>query len=103
MLNHVVLLCFDESVSAIRADEIIQEVANLKFVIPQIKSFTAGVDCSIEGLSRGLTHGFVIQFDNEEDRDIYLFHPEHVRVAETVVKPNLRSAEAPIVVFDYKF
>ncbi|TID24158.1 stress responsive A/B barrel domain protein [Venturia nashicola] len=39
---------------------------------PYIKMSVGGKNNSIEGMEGGLTHGFVVNFENIEDRDYYV-------------------------------
>ena len=77
-----------------------KSIRDLKKVIPQIRGYTEGINCSTEGISRGYTHGFTILFDNEADRDAYLVHEDHIRVANNNITPNLKGPDS-ILVFDY--
>jgi len=76
-LRHVVLFKFKDSVT----DEDIKKVevafAALPDKIPQIKGYEWGINNSPEGLDKGFTHCFFLTFDSEEDRAIYLPHPDH--------------------------
>ncbi|CAJ0547387.1 Ff.00g041410.m01.CDS01 [Fusarium sp. VM40] len=46
-----------------------------------IRSIQGGADSAPEGLQQGITHAFVIQFDNTDDRDYYaLKDPAHLAV-----------------------
>lgn len=58
------------------------------FVAPPLRPLSAvniqgiarlrhGANCSPEGLSRGLTHGFAMEFEGAAARDAYLPHPAH--------------------------
>jgi hypothetical protein len=76
-------------------------LANLKKVIPQIMSFSWGANNSIENLHRGYLHGFIMEFKNENDRKIYLEHPEHVRVAQEIILPAVIDGINSPIVFDY--
>ncbi|OAK98439.1 hypothetical protein IQ06DRAFT_379270 [Phaeosphaeriaceae sp. SRC1lsM3a] len=52
---------------------------------PYIKSFSGGKNNSPEGHAAPHTHGFVVEFENEEDRDYYVYkdpaHQEFVAFA----------------------
>ncbi|CAN9458030.1 hypothetical protein GT037_005503 [Alternaria burnsii] len=65
---------------------------------PYIKSFSGGKNNSPEGHSGNSTHGFVVEFDNEEDRDYYVYkdpaHQEFVKFAGGVANG--------VKVFDYE-
>ncbi|KAL2057026.1 hypothetical protein ABVK25_002765 [Lepraria finkii] len=39
---------------------------------PYIKTSVGGKDNSPEGIQHGITHGFVMEFENIEDRDFYV-------------------------------
>ncbi|EOA91147.1 hypothetical protein ACJQWK_11239 [Exserohilum turcicum] len=55
---------------------------------PYIRSFTGGKNNSPEGQAGNSTHGFVVEFENEEDRDYYVFkdpvHQEFIKFAGEV-------------------
>jgi hypothetical protein len=76
-LRHVVLFKFKDSATP-------QDIANVESAfealpskIPQIRSFEWGKNNSPEGLDKGFTHCFLLTFDNEDDRAVYLPHPDH--------------------------
>lgn len=96
MIRHIVLLSFKDGMCESDIASVIQSVVDLQQSIPEMKDIVHGVDASVEGLAQGFTHSFVILFENEQARDAYLYHPEHVRVADEVVRPTLKS----ILVFD---
>ena len=50
-----------------------------------ILAITAGRDGSPEGLQKGFTHGFTVDFTNAKSRDAYLPHPEHQKVGKMIV------------------
>lgn len=82
VLRHVVTFQFKEEVTAARRDQAIKDFLALKDEIPEIKNFEGGEDISVEGLNKGFTHCFVLTFENEADRDIYIPHPAHIKLAE---------------------
>lgn len=96
MLRHVVLLSFKEESS----QEDIKKVENafiaLQDKIPQIKDFEWGTNNSPEGLNKGLTHCFLVSFESEADREIYLPHPDHKAFVE-VLSPHMKD----VTVVDY--
>ena len=77
VLRHVVLFKFKEDADPAAIEKAINAFAELPEKIPQIKDFEWGVNNSPEGLNKGLTHCFLLTFDSEEGRDIYLPHPDH--------------------------
>ena len=101
MINHIVLLSFKSALSEAEINTILEALRNLANIIPEIKSFKAGINCSPEGLHRGFLHGFIMQFENGISRDIYLNHPEHKKVASELVIPALQDGLNSVVVFDF--
>jgi hypothetical protein len=76
-LRHVVLFKFKDDAEPAAVEKAIEAFAALPDKIPQIKEFEWGTNNSPEGLNKGLTHCFLLTFDSEEGRDIYLPHPDH--------------------------
>lgn len=95
-LRHVVLFKFKESATAEDIAKIEQAFTALPGKIPQIKSYEWGTNNSPEGLDKGFTHCFFLTFDSEEDRAIYLPHPDH-KAFGGVLGPHLDD----VLVLDY--
>ena len=89
VLRHVVTFQFKEEVTAKRRTQAIKDFVALKDSIPGILSFEGGQDISVEGLSKGFTHCFIITFENEQARDAYIPHPAHIKLVEKN-KPLMR-------------
>ncbi|EWZ27943.1 hypothetical protein FOZG_18359 [Fusarium oxysporum Fo47] len=52
---------------------------------PYILSPRGGHDNSVEGRENGITHVFVVEFANTEDRDYYTFNePAHLKFIESL-------------------
>jgi hypothetical protein len=100
-IKHIVLLRFKSSLSKADVEKVMLSLAELKNTIPQIMSFSWGENNSPENLHRGYLHGFVMEFKNHTDRKTYLEHPEHIRVAQTIVLPALEDGAHSPIVFDY--
>jgi hypothetical protein len=96
LLRHVVMFGFKESSSDAEIQKVVDAFAALPKKIPQIADFEYGTNNSPEGLSDGLTHCFLVSFESEEDRAIYLPHPAHKEFVE-ILKPHLEK----VVVIDY--
>uniref|UniRef100_UPI0040484F69 Dabb family protein n=1 Tax=Roseivirga sp. TaxID=1964215 RepID=UPI0040484F69 len=77
LLRHVVLFQFkpDADPDAIKKAE--DAFMALPSKISQIKDFEWGLNNSPEGLDKGFTHCYFLTFKSEEDRAIYLPHPDH--------------------------
>lgn len=76
-LRHVVLFKFKESATPEDIANVEKAFTALPGKIPQIKGYEWGTNNSPEGLDKGFTHCFFLTFDSEEDRAIYLPHPDH--------------------------
>ncbi|MEX2514170.1 MAG: Dabb family protein [Cyclobacteriaceae bacterium] len=96
LLRHVVLFSFKEESSAEDIKRVEDAFIALQDKIPQIKDFEWGTNNSPEGLNKGLTHCFLVTFESEEDREIYLPHPDHKAFVE-VLSPHM----ADVTVVDY--
>ena len=101
MIKHIVLCAFKKDLSEEAIAEILNSMHSLQKSIPQILSFSAGVNTSKEGLSKGFTHGFIMTFADEEAREIYIENEEHKRVAEQIVIPALQDGLNSVQVFDF--
>jgi len=82
VLRHVVLFKYKPEITPAQLDEINRAFQDLKRQIPQVRDFERGINNSPEGLDKGFTHGYLITFASEEDRDAYLPHPAHKKFVE---------------------
>ncbi|MGR3810817.1 Dabb family protein [Jiulongibacter sp. NS-SX5] len=96
MLRHVVMFKFKDESTEDDIQRVVDAFVNLPNEIPEIKDFEWGVNNSPEGLNQGLTHCFLLSFENEEGRDAYLPHPAHKAFGE-VLGPHLDK----VTVLDY--
>ena len=66
------------------ADEgaVMAALRGLVGVVPGLLTFAGGKNTSPEGISRGFTHAFAMQFESAAARDGYLPHPAHLVVKE---------------------
>ena len=96
LLRHVVLFSFKEDTTPEKIKEIEAAFAGLQKKIPQIHAFEWGLNNSPEGLNKGFTHCFLLTFRSEEDRAVYLPHPDHKAFGEL-----LGSSLADVLVIDY--
>ena len=96
LLRHIVLFKFKSEVTAAQIEKVEKAFAGLPQKIDEIKGFEWGLNNSPENLNKGFTHGFLLTFDSEEGRDIYLPHPDHKAFGE-IVDPILED----VFVLDY--
>jgi hypothetical protein len=84
--------CSDEDIALVW-----RTIEGLPGQIPGILDLSWGPDVSVEGLSDGFTHSFVLTFENIAARDAYLPHPVH-QAAVAVVLPKLER----VIVIDHE-
>lgn len=95
-LRHIVLLKFNNEASAEDISNIEKEFAALPSKIPEIIDFEWGIDNSAEGLDKGYSHSFLVTFNSEEGRAIYLPHHDHLAFVE-ILQPFIDD----VLVIDY--
>ncbi len=95
-LRHVVLFKFKESSTEADIQSVEAAFSALPGKIPEIRGYEWGTNNSPEGLDKGFTHCFFLSFDSEEDRAVYLPHPDHKAFGD-VLKPHLED----VLVLDY--
>jgi len=96
VLRHVVLFSFKESAGRSQIRQIEQAFCALPAKIQEIYEFEWGTDVSVEHLSQGYTHCFLVTFLSKEDRNKYLPHPAHQEFV-SLLQPYLDQA----LIFDY--
>ncbi len=96
LLRHVVLFKFKEGTTKSQIKEVEDAFSALPSKIEQIKGYEWGLNNSPEGLEKGFTHAFFLTFESEEDRAIYLPHPDH-KAFGAVLTPHLED----VLVIDY--
>lgn len=77
LLRHVVLFSFKPESTPAQIKAVEDAFIALPQKIKQIKTFEWGTNNSPENLNQGFTHCFFVSFASEEDRAIYLPHPDH--------------------------
>ena len=96
VLRHVVLFKFKEETSEDQLVSFEKAFASLADKIPQISDFEWGLNNSPERLDKGFTHCFFVSFKSEEDRAIYLPHPDH-KAFVSLIGPSVDD----VLVVDY--
>jgi len=76
-LLHVVSFKFKPEATKGQIDDVVAAFRDLKKKIPGIQELSWGTNVSPEKHDKGFTHGFILSFKSEKDRDAYLVHPEH--------------------------
>ena len=101
MIRHIVLYRQRADLPSAESDAVIAAIRAMKAEIPGIVAVAIGLDNSPEGLARGYTHGFTVDFTDAAARDAYLPHPDHVKVARILVAATQGGADG-ILVFDFE-
>lgn len=76
-LYHVVSFKFKETASKDQIKQVEEAFRDLKKRIKEIQGYEWGTNVSPEKHDKGFTHGFILTFKTEKDRDAYLVHPDH--------------------------
>ena len=97
MIEHIVLFSVKEGVEQVAVEETLKQIRMLKGRIQGILSITCGKNNSPERKAQGYEFGFIVRFEDEHSRDVYLKHPEHLGVIERYIAPIVKQ----VLVFDY--
>lgn len=100
MIRHLVFVDFT-GVPPARATEILAGLRPVADAIPGCLSYSWGENISPEGLNKGFTHAFTIDFRDEGARDAYLHAKSHQDYAKTVIFPALPRGADSVAVLDY--
>jgi hypothetical protein len=76
-LVHMVAFKFKAEAGKEQIQKVEEAFAALRTKIPEIATFEWGTNVSPEKLDKGFTHGYILTFQTEKDRDTYLEHSEH--------------------------
>jgi hypothetical protein len=76
-LVHMVAFKFKATATKAQIQQVEDAFRALPKQIKQIKTFEWGTNVSPEKHDKGFTHGFILTFKSEPDRDAYLVHPDH--------------------------
>lgn len=96
LLRHVVLFKFKEGTLPSEITKVEESFNGLPSKISQIIGYEWGINNSPEGLEKGFTHCFFLTFKSEDDRAVYLPHPDH-KAFGAVLGPYLDD----VLVIDY--
>ena len=84
-VEHVVLLRFRPDVAKPDIEGVFAALEQLQETIPGITRIRTGANSSPEGLGRGYSHLFIVDFASIAARDAYLTNPRHAAVAEQLL------------------
>jgi len=98
MIHHIVLVKFPADFPAAAIAALFDGLDGLRAVAPGMLGFRAGADVSPEGLARGFTHAFVVDFADAAARDAYLVHPAHQAAGARLVAAADGGVEGLLVI-----
>jgi hypothetical protein len=92
MIHHLVLLEFKQHATPMAISRATADLLELKTLCvhpltqkPYIRGIKGGRDHSPEGLQRGMTHAFILEFDSVEDRNYYVEEdPAHIAFQDRI-------------------
>jgi Stress responsive A/B Barrel Domain len=96
MIQHIVLLRWNETATQEAINATMTELRGLKDKIPGILGVSSGTNFSER--AKGFTHGLIFQFKDRAALEGYLPHPEHQRVVQKLLNP----IRADALIFDYE-
>jgi hypothetical protein len=100
MIRHIVLMKCKPEATQEQIDEMFAVLGGLQDSIPGILAFEGGANNSPEGIARGYTHGFTMDFADEQVREEYLPHPEHEK-AKKKMGVVLLDSDDRVLVLDF--
>ncbi len=97
VLRHVVMFKFTPTATPAIVQDIENTFKALQAKVPSVKGFEWGTNNSPEGFNEGLTHCFVVSFDDEQGRQAYWDNPAHNDFVNNHLKPYMEK----VLVVDY--
>src|SRR5689334_14845861 len=99
-IKHCVLFKFKATTSTAVIEEIFADLEQMRQTIPGLLDLSWGPNISVENLSQGFTHGFVLTFADDAARHRYLPHPLHQALVAKIV-PELDGGLSGALVVDW--
>lgn len=101
MIRHCVFIRFKAEVSSAERASILADIAALQLLVPGYLSVEIGQNVSPEGLGKGYTDGFIIDFKDAAARDAYLVHPAHEKAGGRIVAATEGGVDG-VFVYDFE-
>jgi len=92
MLTHIVLLKWNDKVTAECIAAITENFAKLPAVIPEIKSYEFGPDAGV--IKNGADYALVAKFNNAEELKTYIKHQAHQDFMKHYSMPYIESFQS---------
>lgn len=84
MITHVALFRWKADAPDGTAARVVQALMALPGLVPSIRSYRCGTNI---GPEHNFDFGVVAEFDDPAGHRAYADHPEHLRVADTLIRP----------------
>ncbi|MBS7824557.1 Dabb family protein [Wohlfahrtiimonas chitiniclastica] len=101
MVKHIVLVRFKKETSQAAIRAIFEKIRALESVLPTMQSFDYGLYNGAEARYKGFDYAFYMTFNNAQERDEYLVHPEHVKVGAELRSMLDPEGSESFFAFDY--
>lgn len=101
MIRHCVFIRYQQDTPPEVKRQIGAEIAALKGRLPGLRAVHLGDNVSPEGLDKGHSEGFMVDFDDEATLHRYLEDPEHKKTGAKIVAAAEGGLEG-IFVYDLK-
>ena len=102
MIRHIVLARLRDTTPEAEIAAILAELDALRAHLPGMLNFHGGANVSPEGLARGYSHAFTVDFADAAARDAYLADPAHKAAGGRLVAA-CEGGVAGILVVDFAF
>ncbi|CAN7403366.1 Dabb family protein [Pararhizobium sp. LjRoot255] len=100
MIRHCVFIRFKASLADAERASILSDIAALKPLVPGYLAIDIGPNVNPEGLGKGYTNGFIIDFKDAAARGAYLAHPDHEKAAGRIVAATEGGVDG-VFVYDF--
>jgi hypothetical protein len=98
MIRHIVLFKPRKDLRDGELQKIFDGLAALRHAIPGMVDFHGSENYSPEGMTRGYSQGFTIDFMDVKARDAYLVDPEHKALGEQLCSASEGGREGLLVI-----
>jgi len=101
MYRHVVLYGWKSNLTNDEIAKVYQELDEISAKLPGRMEYTWGTNISKQGMAQGYTHCLVVDFIDEEARDLFINDPIRQALSVNKVIPNMIDGMNSVVSFDF--
>ncbi|NKB50881.1 MAG: Dabb family protein [Rhizobiaceae bacterium] len=99
MIRHCVFINFEDDVTEVHKGELFSNIEALRAHLPGILAVHIGTNVSPEGMDKGFSDGFMVDFLDAAARDTYLADADHAKAGAGLVAAA-KQGVAGIFVYD---